>query len=247
VFERIDLHFISGIIAFSAIIAMASVLLVFQLGQPRIWMTMSRDGLLPKKFAAIHPKYQTPWFSTLITGCVVGIPALFMNLTVVTDLTSIGTLFAFVVVCGGVLVMENSKSFKKQNDLDNKLHPHNRFRVPYINARFIMPILMMTIILGLYAYDENNILQLFQYESWDIFKEKIPIYLFIVTAFVLTYLSIVKELSLIPVLGLLSNFYLMTELGFSNWAGFSVWLLIGLVIYFAYSYSHSKLNKTSVS
>ncbi len=106
---------------------------------------------------------------------------------------------------------------------------------------------MMTIILGLYAYDENNILQLFQYESWDIFKEKIPIYLFIVTAFVLTYLSIVKELSLIPVLGLLSNFYLMTELGFSNWAGFSVWLLIGLVIYFAYSYSHSKLNKTSVS
>jgi amino acid transporter len=247
VFERIGLDFISGVIAFSAIVAMASVLLVFQLGQPRIWMTMSRDGLLPKKFAAIHPKYQTPWFSTILTGCVVGIPALFMNLTVVTDLTSIGTLFAFVVVCGGVLVMQNSKSFKRQNDLAHKTQAPNRFKVPYINARFVMPIVMMTIILGLYAYDENSLLQLFHYESWDIFKEKIPIYLFIITAAILTYLSIVKELSLIPVLGLLSNFYLMTELGFSNWAGFTAWLLIGLVIYFAYSYSHSKLNKTSVS
>src|SRR5579863_2030680 len=92
VFQQVGLHNISYIISISAVIATASVLLVFQLGQPRIWMSMSRDGLLPPVFARIHPKYKTPSFSTVLTGLVVGIPALFMNLTVVVDLTSVGTL-----------------------------------------------------------------------------------------------------------------------------------------------------------
>ncbi len=107
VFKKVGLDWISGIIAFTALIAMTSVLLVFQLGQPRIWMSMSRDGLLPKAFSRIHPKFKTPSFATIITGLVVAIPSLFMNLTEVTDLTSIGTLFAFVVVCSGVLILNN--------------------------------------------------------------------------------------------------------------------------------------------
>jgi amino acid transporter len=82
----------------SAIFATAGVLLVFQLGQPRIWMSMSRDGLLPRIFSKIHPKYGTPSFSTILTGCVVALPALFLNLDIVLALTSIGTLFAFVLV-----------------------------------------------------------------------------------------------------------------------------------------------------
>ncbi|MBL7909403.1 MAG: amino acid permease, partial [Bacteroidia bacterium] len=94
VFSVLNLKWMSAIIAVSAIVAMASVLLVFQLGQPRIWMSMSRDGLLPKKFATIHPKYKTPSFASIVTGFVVAVPALFMNLTMVTDLCSIGTLFA---------------------------------------------------------------------------------------------------------------------------------------------------------
>ena len=100
--EGANIPWLSGIIAISAVIAMATVLLVFQLGQPRIWMSMSRDGLLPPIFSAIHPRFKTPWFSTIITGLVVAIPSLFMNLTEVTDLSSIGTLFAFILVCGGV-------------------------------------------------------------------------------------------------------------------------------------------------
>ena len=80
----------AGVIAVSAIIATASVLLVFQLGQPRIWMSMSRDGLLPPIFSKIHPKYKTPSFSTILTGVVVGVPALFLNLDVVVDLCSVG-------------------------------------------------------------------------------------------------------------------------------------------------------------
>ncbi|NDC42881.1 MAG: amino acid permease, partial [Chitinophagia bacterium] len=90
------------IIAVGAVIATASVLLVFQLGQPRIWMSMSRDGLLPPIFARIHPKFKTPSFSTVLTGLVVGIPAMFLNLNEVVQLTSVGTLFAFVLVCAGI-------------------------------------------------------------------------------------------------------------------------------------------------
>jgi amino acid transporter len=82
-----------AIVGVSAVIAMASVLLVFQMGQPRIWMSMSRDGLLPK-FLKSAPKYKTPSYATVVTGFVVAIPALFLNLTMVTDLCSIGTLFA---------------------------------------------------------------------------------------------------------------------------------------------------------
>src|SRR5690606_16679598 len=101
------LNWLAGIVSFSAIIATASVLLVFQLGQPRIWMSMSRDGLLPPIFSRIHPKYGTPSFSTLLTGLVVGIPALFMNLSEVVALCSVGTLFAFVLVCAGILRLQH--------------------------------------------------------------------------------------------------------------------------------------------
>ena len=80
VFDARGLKFISGIVAVSAIIATASVLLVFQLGQPRIWMSMSRDGLLPKIFSRIHPRYGTPSFSTILTGYCSCVPALFLNL-----------------------------------------------------------------------------------------------------------------------------------------------------------------------
>jgi amino acid transporter len=104
VFEKFkDLHWLSGVIAISAVVAMASVMLVFQLGQPRIWMSMSRDGLLPPAFARIHPKFKTPSFSTVVTGLLVAVPIFFVDITMVTDICSAGTLFAFCLVCGGVL------------------------------------------------------------------------------------------------------------------------------------------------
>ena len=105
VFDRLGLHKIGYVISISAVVATTSVLLVFQLGQPRIWMSMSRDGLLPKKFSKVHPKFGTPGFATIVTGFFVGIPSLFMSISRMTDLTSIGTLFAFVLVCFGVLVL----------------------------------------------------------------------------------------------------------------------------------------------
>jgi len=94
VFEKVGMNFIAGVISISAVVAITSALLVYQLGQPRIWMAMSRDGLLPKIFSDIHPRFKTPAFSTIITGLFVGIPSLFLNMQFVTDLTSVGTFFA---------------------------------------------------------------------------------------------------------------------------------------------------------
>jgi len=224
VFTKLGLTKLSGIISFSAVIATASVLLIFQLGQPRIWMSMSRDGLLPKAFSRIHPKYHTPSFATVVTGFVVAIPALFMNLTEVTDLTSIGTLFAFVLVCGGVLLLPREASQK------------GRFQLPYINSKWIVPVIF---IVGVYFF-RKDFLGLFTAKNAH---ENFPIFLFIILSTVLTVLAFVKNLSLIPVLGLLSCFYLMTELGYTNWLRFLIWLVIGLVIYFTYGYKHSLLGK----
>jgi APA family basic amino acid/polyamine antiporter len=147
VFDKLNLKWMAGIIAVSAIFAMASVLLVFQLGQPRIWMSMSRDGLLPKRFAKVHPKFKTPSFSTIITGLIVGLGTLFLNIDMVTDLCSIGTLFAFVLVCGGVLKLSTEPN-----------RPEARFKTPYINAKLVMPILLiMGISLSLVYNRENTI------------------------------------------------------------------------------------------
>ena len=144
VFDKLNLKWMSGIIAVSAVIAMASVLLVFQMGQPRIWMSMSRDGLLPKKFSKIHPKFKTPSFATIVVGFVVAVPALFLNLTMVTDLCSIGTLFAFVVVCAGVLVLQNKKDI-----------PRGKFKTPYVNGKYVMPLLLVGTIIFSFTYNKE--------------------------------------------------------------------------------------------
>ena len=144
VFDALDLKWMSGIIAVSAVVAMASVLLVFQMGQPRIWMSMSRDGLLPKKFSTVHPRFKTPSFATIVTGFVVAIPALFLNLTMVTDLCSIGTLFAFVLVCAGVLVLQNKPNI-----------PRGKFKTPYINSKYIVPVLLLAGIFYSFKFNEK--------------------------------------------------------------------------------------------
>src|SRR5689334_12792622 len=96
------------IVSLGAVVAMSSVLLVFQLGQPRIFMSMSRDGLLPPFLAKVHPRYQTPYVGTILTGAFVAFFAAFANIAEVVDLTNIGTLFAFVLVSAGVIVLRRT-------------------------------------------------------------------------------------------------------------------------------------------
>jgi len=222
-------NWFSGIISISAIFVIASVLLVYQLGQPRIWMSMSRDGLLPKVFARIHPKYKTPSFSTVLTGLIVGIPAMFLNLDVVIALTSIGTLFAFVLVCGGVLVLQSQP---------NK--PESKFKVPYVNSKFIIPFVFIVSVVLIALYVP-------QHFSGLLHKEGLPMLVFWIVALIVTVFSFIKSFSLIPVLGLLSCFYLMAQESHTNWYRFLIWLVIGLCIYFTYGYKNSRLASERVA
>ena len=105
VFEVHHLGWLAGIIAFGAVIATTAALLVYQVGQPRIFMAMSRDGLLGPWFGRIHPKHGTPGNATWLTGAIVAIPAALGNIAEVVELTNIGTLFAFALVCGSVLIL----------------------------------------------------------------------------------------------------------------------------------------------
>lgn len=97
-----------ALVSIGALAGMTSVLLVFQLGQPRIFMAMARDGLLPKIFSVLHPKYKTPFIPTLLTGAFVGLASLFIDIGQAAELTNIGTLAAFIIVCGGVIVLRKS-------------------------------------------------------------------------------------------------------------------------------------------
>jgi APA family basic amino acid/polyamine antiporter len=94
-----------GIVAFGSVVAHTAVLLVFQLGQPRIFFSMARDGLLPRSFAKVHPRFRTPYVTTILTGVVVAVFGMFASIDEVVDLTNIGTLFAFTLVCIGVLIL----------------------------------------------------------------------------------------------------------------------------------------------
>ena len=94
-----------ALISAGALAGLTSVLLVFQLGQPRIFMAMARDGLLPQYFARIHPRFRTPHITTIWTGIFVGGIAMLTDIGSLADLTNIGTLFAFALVCSGVIVL----------------------------------------------------------------------------------------------------------------------------------------------
>jgi basic amino acid/polyamine antiporter, APA family len=190
-------------------------------------MSMSRDGLLPARFSKIHPKYRTPSFATVVTGFVVAIPALFLNLSQVTDLTSIGTLFAFVVVCSGILIL----NIKKQGH-------RSGFSVPYINGKYIVPLLAIAATgIGLALRSQ------YWLDLTYINAEKISALVFVTIMYFMAYLSFRKNLSLIPVLGLLSCLFLMSQLGFTNWMRFIIWLATGVIIYFNYSIKNSHLNR----
>lgn len=291
------------IVSIAAVVAMTSVLLVFQMGQPRIWMTMSRDGLMPKKFAEIHPKYKTPGFATIVTGLVVGLPIFFTDENFVLDFTSIGTLFAFVLVCGGVLML----SPQSEAELAERA-TKGKFRIPYVNSKFIFPAIMVVgLLIAIFKFKAETtdfitnkkqinspskiiesldkietkkviaflnlinaeeleeklnmyfdkekvhyvkfveslpILESQKYISgYKLFLSNLPFWIFFLVCAVMMVLAFIKNLSLIPLLGLVSCCYLLTGMAVSNWMWFGSWLVLGLIFYFMYGYKNSKLNK----
>ena len=149
---------------------LASVVLVMLMGQPRIFFAMSRDGLLPPVFSRVHPKFRTPWLATLITGLVAATVAGLFPIGLLGELVSIGTLFAFTIVCAGILVLRYTRP-----ELPRP------FRTPFV-----------------------------------------PV---------------------VPILGIVSCVYLMVNLPRDTWIRLAVWLVIGLVIYFAYGRHHSRAGR----
>jgi APA family basic amino acid/polyamine antiporter len=167
--ELAGLPTVGAIVAFGAVVSITAVLLVFQYGQPRIFFAMARDGLLPSWAAAIHPKYRTPHITTLVTGIVVAVGALVMDENEIYDLTNIGTLSAFAIVCVGVLVLRVLEPDRPRP-----------FRVP--------------------------------------------------------------ALPLVALSGAAACLYTMLGLPRQAWERFGLWLALGLAVYFAYGYWHSRLR-----
>jgi APA family basic amino acid/polyamine antiporter len=170
-FRQAGLPWAQLIISIGAVAGITSVLLVLMLSQPRVMLAMARDGLVPASFfGAVHPRFRTPWKSTILTGTAVAILSGFLPLRILAELTNIGTLLAFVIVCMAVLIMRKS-------------HPHAErpFRCPLV-----------------------------------------PV---------------------IPILGVITCLLLMFSLPVENWWRLGIWLLLGFVIYFAYSRHHSVMSK----
>ena len=255
--QNLNIGWMQFFVAIAAVVAMTSVLLVFQMGQPRIWMSMSRDGLLPPVFQKIHPRYKTPSFATIITGLVVGVPIIFTDKTFVLDFTSIATLFAFVLVCGGVLIIP-----KREKEA-------GKFHIPFINGQFIFPLLIVVSLVTVIYFNPNYLQDLCTLHLTDgqlkiavagldpskpaviqtnidaaaTAKETLNIstLVFWLLCFAISILAFVKKYSLIPLLGLATCLYLLTGMTARNWTWFAGWLLIGLVVYLLYGYRKSKL------
>jgi APA family basic amino acid/polyamine antiporter len=153
-----------------AVFGLATVMLVMLLGQSRVFFSMSRDGLLPKWASAIHPRFRTPWISTIVVGAVVAILPAFLPVDRLAELVNIGTLLAFTIVCAGVWIL--------------------RVRHPDLHRPFKTPL--------------------------------VP---------------------LVPILGIVTAVYLMSNLPLITWIVMISWMLVGLAIYFAYSIHHSKVQK----
>jgi APA family basic amino acid/polyamine antiporter len=162
------LSFAQFVIALGAVFAMASVLLVFQLGQPRIFFSMARDGLLPPWAAKVHPKYRTPHVTTILTGVFVAGFAAFANINEVVELTNIGTLFAFAIVAAGVLVLHYTEP--------DRVRPFRTPGMPYVPIiaigacaflmvqlpritwiRFVLWLAIGAVIYGLYGFRHSRL------------------------------------------------------------------------------------------
>ena len=174
---------------------------------------------------------------------MVGIPILFTDKTFVLDFTSIATLFAFVLVCGGVLLLPRVEKRK------------GRFSMPYINGKLIFPSIVIFAFIGFSWANNEYFIQTINFNFngnseyikglvsfMDLATPKISVILFWLICSVLSIFTFIKKYSLIPLMGVSTCLYLLTGMSKSNWAWFITWMVLGLIFYFIYSYKHSKLN-----
>ncbi|MDI9357509.1 MAG: amino acid permease [Phycisphaerales bacterium] len=224
------------LIGITALIAMTSALLAFQISQPRVWFSMGRDGLLPDKFATIHPRYQTPSFATWITFVLISIFIICTGKQLMLDFTSLGTIVVFIIICLGVLIMDHKKMLPKQA---------NTFTIPHIHGKWMIPLFLAIVICIQYAnplyfkellYLDNNVPG---HQSDILFHSvtnKITTLIFWIIFVVTVLVGTITNQSLIPLLGIITSLYLLTGMELRNWLLFLSWILIGLIFYYYYGY-----------
>jgi len=217
------------VVAVGAVFSMTAVLLVFQLGQPRIFFSMARDGLLPPFFARVHPVFQTPHVTTIMTGAFVGLSAAFLDISVVIELCNIGTLFAFVLVAAGVLILRYR---------DAQVHdaPGKPYQISAV-VTIVVGILMLGGILQAPTFNYQILLGL----SGILFLVAGAMFLNVGPCAARPFNA--PFVPLVPLLGMFCCFILMEPLPLTTWIRFAVWLAIGMVVYVFYGYSHSRLNR----
>ncbi len=169
-FKSVGHPFWAGLISFGAAVGLTTVCMILLMGQTRVFFAMSRDGLLPQTFSHVHPRFGTPYRSTILLGVIVAIVAGFTSIDELAELVNIGTLFAFVVVAIGVVILR-----KRRPDLPRS------FRTPLV--------------------------------------------------------------PFIPILSVAASLWLMLNLPAETWLRFGIWMVLGVIIYFAYGRGHSRLGK----
>jgi APA family basic amino acid/polyamine antiporter len=220
------LYWVRLVVLIGALMGMISSILVYQIGQSRVWFSMSRDGLLPKVFSNVHPLFRTPAFSTWVAGVVVAIPSGLFDIGTLADLSNIGTLFAFVLVSVGVIVL--------------------RLRDPRRRRGFVVPggpkqkmsfaATVARVAAGLAV--AAALRYLIGFLPWDYLQDVL-----IVALGIGLLIWLWRTLLLIPLLSVIFCFLLMAGLPIITWYRFIIWLVIGLVIYFFYSRHRSEFAR----
>jgi APA family basic amino acid/polyamine antiporter len=224
-----SLHWVRLIVLFGAIMGMISSILVYQLGQSRVWFSMSRDGLLPRVFSSVHPVFRTPAFSTWVAGIVVAIPSGLFDIGTLADLSNIGTLFAFVLVSVGVIVLRYREPERRRG-----------FRVPFGPERqkTVAKDLLETGAILIVAVAVCVAIGLFV-PGGTYLKAVLDIFFLIGVV-----LRLSRIIPLIPIFSVIFCILLMAGLPIITWCRFVIWLVIGLVIYFFYSRHRSEFAQS---
>ncbi len=224
VLNVLHLPWVSIVVSLGAIAGITSVLLVLLMGQPRILFAMSRDGLIPPAMAKVHKRFGTPYVTTAVTAAIVAVAAGLLPIQYVAELCSIGTLFAFVIVCAGVIVLRYTRKDMKRP-----------FRVP---GGWVCAVVCWLVLLGF-------VLVVRHFAATAPTTTAAERYLFLTgegLALLLGGLALVClafRRFILQIIGMSMCIYLMVSLPWETWVRFVVWLVIGLVFYFCYGRRHS--------